>query len=192
MRKIHVLRVFKYGWPGNLFRCMKLLRFDEQEFEAFFREHYPGMVKYCIRIVGQPHIAEEIVSSIFTTIWERNGKIRIRHSLEHYLMRSVRNNAINYLKSQYKRLTDLDTTDEEKESELYQASDLMAEQDLVVAVNQSLEKMPAKTSLIFRMSRFGGQTHKEIAEELSLGVKSIEYHINAAIKNLRRDLRDFL
>lgn len=42
------------------------------------------------------------------------------------------------------------------------------------------------------MSRFENKTNKEIAEELQLTVKGVEYHITKALKPLRENLKDYL
>jgi len=42
------------------------------------------------------------------------------------------------------------------------------------------------------MSRFEDLSHQEIAQQLDLSTKSIEYHITIALKELRITLRDFL
>ena len=41
------------------------------------------------------------------------------------------------------------------------------------------------------LSRFAHKTNEEIARELGIGVKGVEYHITKALKKLRIDLKDF-
>ena len=38
------------------------------------------------------------------------------------------------------------------------------------------------------MSRFGNKTYGEIADEVGLSVKSIEFHMSKALRELRSDL----
>ena len=52
--------------------------------------------------------------------------------------------------------------------------------------------MPEKTQHVFRMSRYEYLSHREIAQQLDLTEKSVEYHITQALRHLRTHLRDFL
>lgn len=60
--------------------------------------------------------------------------------------------------------------------------------ELTSAISFSLEKLPARTQEIFMMSRYNGLKNKEIADQLGLSTKSVEYHITSALKQLRSDL----
>lgn len=42
------------------------------------------------------------------------------------------------------------------------------------------------------MSQYGDKSNKEIAQELGLSTKSIEYHITKSLKALRVALKDYL
>ena len=51
--------------------------------------------------------------------------------------------------------------------------------------------MPEKTRTAFIRDRLDGKSHKEIAEELGISVKGVEYHIGRAVKILRDNLKDY-
>ena len=59
-------------------------------------------------------------------------------------------------------------------------------------IRTTLSTFPEQTQLIFEMSRFDNKSNKEIADELGLSVKSIEYHITKVLKALRVSLKDYL
>ena len=59
-------------------------------------------------------------------------------------------------------------------------------------VTATLALLPEQTRRVFEMSRFENKTNKEIAEELQLTVKGVEYHITKALKALRENLKDYL
>ena len=46
--------------------------------------------------------------------------------------------------------------------------------------------MPQKRQQVFRMSREEGKTNEEIARELGISKKTVENHINAALRELRK------
>jgi RNA polymerase sigma-70 factor (ECF subfamily) len=59
-------------------------------------------------------------------------------------------------------------------------------------MKEELEKMPEKTRMIFRMSKFARYSNDEIAEKMQLSEKAVEYHITQAVKKLRVRLAIFL
>jgi RNA polymerase sigma-70 factor (ECF subfamily) len=58
-------------------------------------------------------------------------------------------------------------------------------------VNKAIGELPPQTREIFIKSRYREKSHKEIAEELNLSTKAVEYHITKALKTLRVSLREY-
>ena len=59
-------------------------------------------------------------------------------------------------------------------------------------IQDTLQSLPDQTRRVFEMSRYESLSVKEIAEELSISPKSIEYHITKSLKALRIALKDYL
>ena len=59
-------------------------------------------------------------------------------------------------------------------------------------LTRTLEELPSQTRKVFMMSRFEQKSGKEIAEELGITVKGVDYHIAKALKVLRVSLKDYL
>ncbi|WP_336527077.1 sigma-70 family RNA polymerase sigma factor, partial [Bacteroides acidifaciens] len=64
-------------------------------------------------------------------------------------------------------------------------------EELRAKVKTLLASMPEKTRIAFVRDRLDGKSHKEIAEELGISVKGVEYHITRAVKMLRDSLKDY-
>lgn len=58
-------------------------------------------------------------------------------------------------------------------------------------VDEALITLPEQTRIIFMKSRYDNLSHKEIAEQMGLSTKSIEFHITKALKVLRIALKDY-
>ena len=59
-------------------------------------------------------------------------------------------------------------------------------------LTKTLDDLPLQTKRVFMMSRFEQKSGKEIAEELGITVKGVDYHIAKALKALRISLKDYL
>jgi RNA polymerase sigma-70 factor (ECF subfamily) len=66
------------------------------------------------------------------------------------------------------------------------SSDLYKE--LQEKINLILERLPGRCSQIFCMNRFEGLKYNEIAEKLSVSVKTVEANMGRALKEFRKAL----
>ena len=60
------------------------------------------------------------------------------------------------------------------------------------ALDDAIEELPPRRRDIFRMSRFEYMTAKEIAGRTGLSVRTVEKHIELALRDLRSRLSPFL
>ena len=65
-------------------------------------------------------------------------------------------------------------------------------EELQQLVRQTLQRLPEQTRLIFLKSRMEGKKNSEIAEEMGISQKTVEYHVSQALKALRKQLKDYL
>lgn len=63
-------------------------------------------------------------------------------------------------------------------------------------INTKIEKailnLPESYRVAFEMHRFQNKTYQEIAEELNISSKTVDYRIQQALKQLRKELKDYL
>ncbi|MGB3464519.1 MAG: RNA polymerase sigma-70 factor [Cyclobacteriaceae bacterium] len=164
---------------------------DVTAFRILFDTYYNDLVSFSHRYTQQQAVSEEIIQEIFISLWERRKVISIEASLKAYLYRSVRNRTINYLKNQLPK--DQKTTAIESEHGLTVTQEYHEENnELAEQIDRAIASLPEKCRIIFLLSRNEGLTHKEIAAELDISVKTIENQIGIALKKLRAALQPFL
>jgi RNA polymerase sigma-70 factor (ECF subfamily) len=67
-------------------------------------------------------------------------------------------------------------------------SDILNYKELQDKIAKILERLPEKCGKIFTMSRFEGLKYTEIAEKLSVSVKTVEANMGRALKEFRKEL----
>ena len=70
-------------------------------------------------------------------------------------------------------------------------SDLVVK-DLSANVDKVLEKLPQRCREAFRLSFYEDLTYKEIAERMNISPRTVEEHVQKAIRVLRVELKDIL
>jgi RNA polymerase sigma-70 factor (ECF subfamily) len=163
---------------------------DIKQFEALFRSSYASLVKYSKTLIKDHDTAEEIVQDLFFRLWQNKEKIKIESSLNGYLFRSVHNRCLQYIEHQKvverhaKEMTYEQVTGAESPADVLQYKELQAK------IARIIEKLPERCGQIFCMNRYEGLKYSEIAEKLSVSVKTVEANMGKALKEFRKALAE--
>lgn len=167
---------------------------NESVFQYLYKQYYQAMYTVAFYILKDDYAAKSVISDIFTKIWERRDSFQINGSVRSYLIVSIRNLSINYLKQKYIRdkigYGDL-------KSPLLLISDetpigQILEQESVENIRNMLSSLPEQTKEVFWLSRVEGLKYQEIAERMALSPNTVKYHITRALNILREKLILFL
>jgi len=127
--------------------------------------------------------AEDIVQDVFTSVWVRHEKIHITVALENYLVRCAKYTAFFYLKIRKRHKESLASAPKKR----WIHNNVIEDSDYKSVMNKlqiQMQSVSQKTQDIFYMSRFDGMTYKEIAAKLEISVKTVEYHVSQALKQI--------
>ena len=64
--------------------------------------------------------------------------------------------------------------------------------DLNTAIEKAMQQLPEKSQQVFRLNRLQGLSIAEIAENLKMPRRTIEYHLTRSLRELRLHLKDFM
>ena len=163
-------------------------RGDIGQFELLFRSSYTSLVNYAITILKDKDTAEEIVQDLFCKIWRDRKKINIMSSLNGYLFRAVYNKSMHYLEHQ--KVVRKHASEAKKELVINTEDpiEILKYKELNEKIAIIIGKLPERCGRIFCMSRFEGLKYAEIAEELSISIKTVEANMGKALKEFRNEL----
>ena len=163
---------------------------DIGQFETLFRSSYVSLVKYAGTLIKDPDTAEEIIQDLFFRLWQDRKKLNIVSSLNGYLFRAVHNRCLHHIE----HLKVVRRHANEFNSEPFSGSETPAEvlqyKELQSRIARVIERLPEKCGKIFCMSRFDGLKYSEIAEKLSVSVKTVEANMGRALKEFRKALAE--
>jgi len=161
---------------------------DKGQFESLFRSSYVSLIRYAKTLIKDHDTAEEIVQDLFFRFWQDKEKINIESSLNGYLFRSVHNRCLHHI--EHKRVVERHAEEMSyRQTESPESpSDILSYKELQDKIARILERLPEKCGKIFTMSRFEGLKYTEIAEKLSVSVKTVEANMGRALKEFRKEL----
>lgn len=163
---------------------------DVKEFESLFRSSYVSLVRYARIIIKDQDTSEEIVQDLFCKIWQDRKKLNIESSLNGYLFRSVHNRClhhIEHLKVVEKHAEEMSLRQPERQEN---PADILQYAELQGRIAMILENLPERCGQIFYMNRFEGLKYSEIAEKLSISIKTVEANMGKALREFRKELAE--
>lgn len=171
---------------------LKLLKTgDGMALEEIYKRYSESVFLAAFRKVRSKEVAEELVQNIFISLWAKREQAQIS-KLEAYLHTAVRYQVIDYIRSKILRerysqfaKDQLNTDESASESKLLL-------QELSIAIDNTIKKLPQKTQEIFRLSRYEHRSVKEIAQSMNLSEKAVQYHVTQSLKFMRLHLREFI
>jgi len=163
---------------------------DVEQFESLFRSSYVSLVRYAKTLIKDHDNAEEIVQDLFFRLWQDKEKIKIESSLNGYLFRSVHNRCLHYIEHNRVVERHAEEMSYRQTDSQENPSDILHYKELQARIARILERLPERCGKIFYMSRFEGLKYTEIAEKLSVSVKTVESNMGRALKEFRKELTE--
>ncbi len=165
----------------------KLKKGDDEAFSAMYKLYWEKVYNFSRLYLASSEDVAEIVQEVFIKLWETRHLIDEEQSFEGFLFIITRNQIFNYSR---KRLnySFLKMTVMQSIEKSYEEEDQLEIADLKKHLSVLISQLPERQQEIFRLSRERHMTYKQIAEQLSISEKTVEYHMTAALKYLRKNL----
>jgi len=175
---------------GDTESIRRIRQGDKAAFESLFRSSYVSLVRYAKTLTKDYDTAEEIVQDLFFRLWQDREKLNIESSLNGYLFRSVHNKCLHFL--DHKKVIEKHTEEMSHRhvNDQDNPSDILHYKELQEKIARILERLPERCGKIFYLSRFEGLKYTEIAEKLSVSVKTVESNMGRALKEFRKELTE--
>lgn len=164
---------------------------DEVAFGELFNTFFSSLCVFANYYIGCKKASEDIVQDVFFKIWKNRKTLDITSSTRNFLITSVKNSCIDYL-----RRKDVEENyrikEEGKTLWSYSSDELYSVTELEEMINYALAKLPDNIRQVFEMNRFQDLTYVEIAAKNNISVKTVEAYMSKALKILRVELKDYL
>lgn len=165
---------------------------EEEAFVYIFEAYYGRLLNYSGRIIRDEELAHDLVQEAYCRLFEVRQTLDTRLSIQAYLYKSVYNNCMNAIKHRKiehnyidQELLDFYFTEivQTPEAELK-----LLDEDMRLALQEAIEKLPARCREVFILKKIEDLSNKEIAERLGISVKTVEAQMTKALAKLREEL----
>jgi RNA polymerase sigma-70 factor (ECF subfamily) len=158
---------------------------DEHAFNTLYREYCEKVYFFILKKSSSDYLAEEVTQQAFIRVWERRHRLSEEYTIEEQLFRIARTILIDELRKESikrKYVHQHQTT-----TPIVSPNELDAK-EMQLRIDQAINFLPPQRRKIFIMSRYEQLTYKEIADALSLSVKTVEAQMSKALQQLKNGI----
>ncbi len=154
-------------------------------FSQLYEQHWDALFQASFRVLKEADRAQDAVQEVFFDFWRRKETLELEN-VSGYLYKAVRFQSLKQL-----RKAPLLDIHQEHFSNVLGVNSTQQQLDLnqlEKTLNESLDELPPKYKEIFELSRFQNLSNKEIADQLELSQRTVDWYLHSVLKHLKSRL----
>lgn len=155
------------------------------EMELLYIRYAPKIRRFAFSLLQDSTEAEDITQDVFLKLWEKRNELDSIGSVDSYLFRMTRNAVLNVIKHR-------------KSVEKFESSGTApvpsnpendhVNKNIVDSLSETFKSLPENQKRIFMMNRLDDKTYEEIAEEMKISPRTVQYHISRVLKKFKDNI----
>ncbi len=166
-------------------------RGDADAFEVIYERHSTVAYSLAFRLLGDRQAAEDLVQDAFLAVWRGAASYASnRGSVRTWMLSVLHNRGVDRLRTLAAMARRQDALEqvELRRPDPPDAAALGVDRAMAGSVRDELGTLPAEQHEVLRLAYYGGFTHHEIAEMLSLPLGTVKSRMRLGLERLRRGL----
>lgn len=156
---------------------------DYVSYNNLFVRYYTGLCRYVYGLLSDKEDTEDIVQELFLNLWNNRSKIEITVNVSGYLYRMARNLTLNHIRNTKKHQ---DLSELQEQITPYTEEDQLESDEFRIALYDCMDRLPPRSREVLFLHRIEGLKQKEIAEKLSIAIKTIKNQIWSSLQSLKK------
>jgi RNA polymerase sigma-70 factor (ECF subfamily) len=168
----------------------EFLKGKVKAFDLLYEQYSERLYRFAYMLLKNREDALDIVQETFLRIWHKREDLSEEKSFKSYLFTVSHNIIVDLLR---KRLNEKKYCEALEKKFGFNPQSIENRADFNMLDHQIrdlIEELPVRRKEIFKLSREKGCSNKEIADNLSISVKTVETQLNLAVKFLKSRLAD--
>lgn len=164
---------------------------DHNAFEYIFDVFYDKLLRVALYYLGKDLLAEDAISEVFYKLWTNRKKLSKIENLENYLFTITKNQCLYTIRSNKKVIFDEKMMDDNQRIVIENPESGLISEEFIKYYNAKVQELPPKCKLVFLMVKEDGMKYKEVAEILSISIKTVENQMTRAIGHVRKCINSY-
>ncbi|WP_276361723.1 RNA polymerase sigma-70 factor [Daejeonella sp. H1SJ63] len=159
---------------------------DDIALKLIYNKYWNHLFNSAYNILRDQQACEDIIQDVFVNLWNKRELIEIKVSLKSYLFASTRYEVYRQVRLGNVREDIFDHVHERMATATEYGN--IEHRELLSQINSIVDNLSAKCKEVYKLSREEQLSHKEIASQLDISTKTVENHLNKALRQLRTSL----
>jgi RNA polymerase sigma-70 factor (ECF subfamily) len=163
---------------------------DLKAFRQLFDFFAEKLTHFAYSLSGNKETALEIMDEVFVRIWKNRETLPEIRNLTTYLYTSIKNTSLNYLSRKTRELLTepFDFVNVQLEQNETPEQNLISS-EILKKIQTSVENLPPRCKIIFKLVREDGLKYKEVAEILNISIHTVDAQMVNAVKRISETVR---
>jgi len=175
---------------------LKLNWGDVDAFKLLYTTYYVYLCAVSTKYVYNYEVAKEIVNDVFLAVW--NKRETLVYPIKTYLIRSVQNRSLNYMRDKSRSEFSLSELDdyiirfhEEQINLGLEPLTYLENIEFEKIVADAIQNLPDKCRAIFMEYLYQHKSYEEIASLYNISPSTVRVQVRTALSKLRETLKNF-
>ncbi|MGN6618735.1 MAG: RNA polymerase sigma factor [Ilyomonas sp.] len=155
---------------------------DELAYEQAYILYRQKVYAYFFKKTTSSEDAKDLLQITFFKLWKYRSSLNNTYSLEQHLFHIARTVYIDHLRAENKAAKIKKAVTETSR----EVSSTSINFDVNASLQNALSSMPELRKKVFQLIRLQGYSYKEVAEMLSISVKSVDNNLTKALRHLKK------
>jgi RNA polymerase sigma-70 factor (ECF subfamily) len=162
---------------------------NQKALTEIYNRYWMKLLSVAVNTLKNEYEAEECVQDVFISLWKCREGLELRYQLNTYLWTAIKHQVSKVLAKRYReRMRAANLHLELREAVSPSAEKALLEKELLAAIDATIDRLPEKCKMVYRMSKEEGKSHREIAAEMGISSKTVEGHLTRAYKEINDKL----
>lgn len=166
----------------------KIANGDQKAFQRLFDIYWDRMFANGLRFLKSPELARDLTQEVFIRVWIAREKLVDVKQFEPYLYRISKNMFLDHLRKRLVATACIAPADFEIEEEELNPHKRLELNELERTISSAITFLPTQMQTAFKLSRFQGLTHEQIANEMNISKVTSQNYIARSLVIIRRYL----
>ena len=163
---------------------LRTLHTDDQAFESLYREFYPRLYEFIVRILGQPDGVEETINDTMLVVWDKADEFREQSKVSTWIFGIAYKKSLKRLKV-HKRIAGRELQRDVEQEDTRDPADTVGYRRSVERIRVAVGALPAAQKSIVHLAFFYGYSYSEIAQIVGCPVNTVKTRMFYARERLR-------
>ena len=147
------------------------------------------LIHFSASIIGSFHLAEEIVSDVFISIWQKRQQLVNVENPMVYIYVCTKNLTLNALQKTRQLTISYDALHTDALSIVPDIEGRIISSQVAQKIEHAIRSLPTRCQLIFRLIKMDGLRYKEVAVLLDISPKTVDAQLTIAVKKVAEAIR---